>query len=528
MYSNGSHDHDLNRKIDKIMASGQPSGDPVLDDLATTVPQANRDFQDRLETDLIARLHAVHDQHRSKNTMNIAIPLPQANSGRRLTFAVPATLAAAMLAVVVMGTIFMGMNRPDGNFTAASQINATTTPMSTVVPPTTSTPVPTVLPIDGPTFQTVVPPLGNTGSVVLPGIENALPIVVARDFIPAGTVLTADMLTFAYYPAESAPEASYTRLEDAIGIMAANFVPRGYPITPGLISSLEGTATPVPFTGDGGNVPFDGHGFTATPVPFTGNNANTLPSFPREGFAILDVPLTSIPDAWAGLDHIQPGVVVDVIAAVNYSELPGDLPLYQRIEPLPGSTTGLSFLNVPNLIVVDKINEIDKQNGFIKLEVAPDQQAVLDYLIEAHVPLYLSVKFFTGIDVPAGLMPTATPMPINIPACQVKLGQNGKLYTVPAQEALWIDGLDTSRTFGLLNVIHDQDANLWYQVQTEDGLVMGWIREADATLSGEDCSDDGLLFPATPVLGADDSGEGTPTPMPTVLPPAAATTTPVQ
>ncbi|MBC8172153.1 MAG: hypothetical protein H7X77_10790, partial [Anaerolineae bacterium] len=60
MYPNGNHDHEINRQIDKILASRQSSGDPVIDDLATTVPRANPDFQNRLEADLIARLHTIH------------------------------------------------------------------------------------------------------------------------------------------------------------------------------------------------------------------------------------------------------------------------------------------------------------------------------------------------------------------------------------------------------------------------------------------------------------------------------------
>ncbi|HEX2620933.1 MAG TPA: hypothetical protein VHL11_12320, partial [Phototrophicaceae bacterium] len=138
MYPNGNHENEINRKIDKILASGQPSGDPALDDLATTTPKANPAFQRRLEDDLIARLsarsssstrlHEQNDEHRSNDSMNAAISIPQVHGDRRrirpTTFTLPATLVAAGMAVLMMGLILGGMNR-NPKFGAAAQLNPT-------------------------------------------------------------------------------------------------------------------------------------------------------------------------------------------------------------------------------------------------------------------------------------------------------------------------------------------------------------------------------------------------------------------
>src|SRR5215813_6862269 len=56
MNPNENHVSPLAHQIDELIETGQPTGIPAADDLATTIPQARPDFQKQLEERLTAQI----------------------------------------------------------------------------------------------------------------------------------------------------------------------------------------------------------------------------------------------------------------------------------------------------------------------------------------------------------------------------------------------------------------------------------------------------------------------------------------
>jgi Flp pilus assembly protein CpaB len=100
----------------------------LLNDLAAAVPQADPAFRDRLEMQLVEQLQrSVSEQEQEVETMHNMIAMhpraAQEPTGARRRTPAPLTLAAALLMVVLAGSVLL-MNRPSGApdlFAAAQQ-----------------------------------------------------------------------------------------------------------------------------------------------------------------------------------------------------------------------------------------------------------------------------------------------------------------------------------------------------------------------------------------------------------------------
>src|SRR5438128_99851 len=110
MNPNENHVSPLARKIDQLIETHQPTGIPAADDLVATIPQARPDFQQQLEDRLSAQIQfaAQGDKKLASITSTISNP-------RRPRPYLPLTLAAAMLAVVIVGSFLLlqGGKKPD-------------------------------------------------------------------------------------------------------------------------------------------------------------------------------------------------------------------------------------------------------------------------------------------------------------------------------------------------------------------------------------------------------------------------------
>jgi Flp pilus assembly protein CpaB len=296
MNPNGTYESEVNRKIDRALAGGLPTGEPVIDDLASAVPQASPGFQQGLEDKLIERLMT---KARKTEPMNAATTRTPAR------FTLPATLVAAMLAVVFGGVIFGMMNNRAPNYGAALSPDSTEE-ATQVAQMATATPVP--LQTEGEPFfltataiiqtatQSVLdltrtaesgfelpentvevdPFVPSATAIVKTATQEALnlttsptptilngvfitftpdmppttiptiDLVVAVMPIQPGQKITADMVALRPWPEMYAPINALFNVEDVIGTVARTYIVREQPILNGMIAPVDViTVTPV-------------------------------------------------------------------------------------------------------------------------------------------------------------------------------------------------------------------------------------------------------------------------------------------
>lgn len=140
---NHSHDRDLLERLDDLLERGVPTGDELLDNLAQTIPQADRAYRDALEASLLTRLSATKKTERIPKRMTaLTLDHPiRVLPHRRI----PVTLAAAVFAVVLAGLVLFAMNgsRPPAETNlAAPLLNPDEQQEPTALPPMTASPVP--------------------------------------------------------------------------------------------------------------------------------------------------------------------------------------------------------------------------------------------------------------------------------------------------------------------------------------------------------------------------------------------------
>ncbi|MCA9915916.1 MAG: SH3 domain-containing protein, partial [Anaerolineae bacterium] len=126
MNENHTKDGQRIRQINRVLETLQPSGDALLDELTDLAPQANRSFQDGLQERLLQEL----EREQGENNMQMTTTLE--NHKIRQTSRLPLTLAAAVLAVVLIGGALITINNstaPDNQpFGQGGQAIATRTP----------------------------------------------------------------------------------------------------------------------------------------------------------------------------------------------------------------------------------------------------------------------------------------------------------------------------------------------------------------------------------------------------------------
>jgi hypothetical protein len=235
---------------------------PIEDILNNTKAKADAAFQNNLEEQLIARLHEKYDTNEDNPMMT---KKKREHSVSRL----PLTLAAAIIAIVLIGGLVILLNRSSNNavtfldpsrepdrfeLTATELIRTVTQGASLQLGTPVATSDPFLLTatalIQGAT-QTQQAQQSGLLPTPTPAPMNAnddtgIPVMVAARDIAVGQVITAEMVYRVYWSREVANAAieanpSYGGLfgnwEDVIGQKAQVFIPQWHPIQAEMIGS---------------------------------------------------------------------------------------------------------------------------------------------------------------------------------------------------------------------------------------------------------------------------------------------------
>ena len=131
MNPNENHEAPLTQQIDRLIETHHPIGVPVADDFAATIPQARPDFQQQLEDRLTAQI-----QFASQGDEKLAVRTTSiSNASRSRRSYIPLTLAVAMVAVILVGSVLLssGGKAPDLNLALLIDETVTPTPQATPV-----------------------------------------------------------------------------------------------------------------------------------------------------------------------------------------------------------------------------------------------------------------------------------------------------------------------------------------------------------------------------------------------------------
>ncbi len=152
MTQNGAHDDNLLEQIERLLADGKPTGDPLLDDLARSAPEASPEFRQQLENQVMAKVSHQYEIKRRTEQMNtggnvIASQFPERISPqKRRPIRLPFTLVAAALATIIGGIVlFMGATPPSNPSFMALQTDSTETPISAPLTTIPATPIAEIL-----------------------------------------------------------------------------------------------------------------------------------------------------------------------------------------------------------------------------------------------------------------------------------------------------------------------------------------------------------------------------------------------
>ncbi|MBA3868713.1 MAG: hypothetical protein H0X30_06140 [Anaerolineae bacterium] len=226
MNLNYDPDKHLLDQIDKVLESGQPSGDTVVDELATTRPTMRSTFQTALEERLLARLEQIKQGETPmvNSTSYMTIPTPRRNW-------LPLTLLAALIVVAIAGVMLInGRGKaPRINEMALALATGTATKAAT---------------------GSIVPPVVSQ-NLRLPGVGGVAPVVIAARDIPQGTILSSHWLETVYWADDTGSTQTYTDVEVLRGAVAKQDIPRWQPIisaylTDQPVSTIHPTDVPSP------------------------------------------------------------------------------------------------------------------------------------------------------------------------------------------------------------------------------------------------------------------------------------------
>jgi hypothetical protein len=132
MNLNNHSDPQLIEQIDHLIETKQPSGIPVADDLATIIPQSRVSFQEHLEDRLIAQIQIRQNGQGDEELTALVITSDSTQNKKRIY--VPLTLVAAILAVLVVGSVLLARGGKAPNTGLAVLLQETTTPPPTPIP----------------------------------------------------------------------------------------------------------------------------------------------------------------------------------------------------------------------------------------------------------------------------------------------------------------------------------------------------------------------------------------------------------
>jgi hypothetical protein len=237
---------------------------PIEDILHNAKPKADSTFQHNLEEQLIARLHEKYDTNEDNPTMT---KMKRKHRVSRLPF----TLAAAIIAIVLVGGLVILLNRsststpmainhyteppPDAFQLTATQLIVTATEgMSLQLGTPAMTPdiyhltatalIQSVTQTQQAQQSGLLPTL--TPVPMNPNDDTGIPVMVAARDIGIGETITEDMVHRVYWSrgiANAAIEANpangglFGNWEDVIGQQAQAFIPQWHPIQAELIGS---------------------------------------------------------------------------------------------------------------------------------------------------------------------------------------------------------------------------------------------------------------------------------------------------
>jgi hypothetical protein len=231
MNENHTHDKALLREIERRLTEGRPTGDPLLDELAGTLPRADADFQADLEQRLLARLDiarpGTQEEHTGMTANTLTIDTPTRRGLSSLT------MAAAVVAVLVIVGLLVFMTRlPAGPEPFASGIigidQDDTTPDTDDVTATLDEVYLQATAV----ITTATAWAAEREDTLIPAISGPLvPVVITLGEILPGQPVDADALAVTWWPPEILPDGVYGDPRDLTGLYAADFIAAYQPLT---------------------------------------------------------------------------------------------------------------------------------------------------------------------------------------------------------------------------------------------------------------------------------------------------------
>lgn len=318
--------------------------------------------------------------------------------------------------------------------------------------------------------------------------SGLVPVVAARQDIPAGATLSADMLIQTFYPLDAVP-SSYHSIEDAIGRTTRYETRAGSPVVSEFVavggeSSNPPTATPL---SSGFAVPSQVAVVTAAPdVVIT--TATPVPALDTTAAVDLDAMATLIiatitqqalitPSPTAVSAQLCKVIVVNETGAALHQRPSSYSPVQARV---------LSHVMLP---VLQQALSADDGSPWYYVQLVVGQESIFGW-----------IKGEYTVGLPGGSCPELSPAVTVTPEvlCRVQTRNTDDLILrdEPVEDAERVAMIPANTQVDVIEHIFDKDVRRWYRVRVNlDGSdVVGWV---DGTLM----MTDGDPFCAPPSVG---------------------------